>query len=80
MGNDYYCSSMKDNQGNLSTPVIGENCIIKRAILDKNVQLGKGVQLINKQKLTHYDGGNVFIRDEIIIVPRGASLPDGFIL
>ncbi|MBA2368487.1 MAG: glucose-1-phosphate adenylyltransferase [Candidatus Protochlamydia sp.] len=80
MGNDFYCSSMKDNQGHFSNPQIGENCIIKRAILDKNVHLGKGVQLINKQKLTHYDGGNVFIRDGIIIVPRGASLPDGFIL
>lgn len=80
MGNDYYCSSVKDTQGIPATPQIGENCIIKRAILDKNVHLGKGVQLINKQKLTHYDGGNVFIRDGIIIVPRGASLPDGFIL
>jgi glucose-1-phosphate adenylyltransferase len=80
MGNDYYNSEVRDLPRMPVVPHIGENCIIKRAIIDKNVHIGKGVQLINKDKRTHYDGDNVFIRDGIIIVPRGATLHDGLII
>lgn len=80
MGNDYYVSTVSDHHRLPSTPHIGEDCIIHKAIIDKNVQIGKGVQLINKQKLSHFNGDNIFIRDGIIIVPRGAVVPDGFIL
>lgn len=80
MGNDYYSAPVLDHQSLPADPHIGENCIISRAIIDKNVTIGKGVQLINKQKLQHYDGDHIFIRDGIIIVSRGASIPDGFIL
>lgn len=80
MGNDYYTTSVDDLERLPAAPQIGENCIIKRAIIDKNVCIGKGVQLINKQKLTNYDSKNIYVRDGIIIVPRGATIPDGFIL
>jgi glucose-1-phosphate adenylyltransferase len=80
MGNDYYESTVRDHHRLPPTPHIGENCILSRTIVDKNVMIGKGVQLINKQKLNHYNGDNIFIRDGIIIVPRGATIPDGFIL
>lgn len=80
MGNDYYESAVQDHSRLPPCPHIGESCIISRTIIDKNVKIGKGVQLINKQKLTHYNGENIFIRDGIIIVPRGAIIPDGFIL
>lgn len=80
MGNDYYESAVRDHHRLPPVPCIGENCIISRAIVDKNVAIGKGVQLINKQKLTHYNSDNVLIRDGIIIVPRGATIPNGFIL
>lgn len=75
MGNDFYTSH--DGANN---PLIGENCIIDRAIIDRNVHIGRNVRLINKAKLSHYNGDKVFIRDGIIIVTPGASLPDGFIL
>ncbi len=80
MGNDYYVSPVNDHCKLPSEPQIGENCIIKKAIIDKNVRIGKGVQLINKQHLTRYESELVFIRDGIIVVPRGSVLPDGFIL
>jgi glucose-1-phosphate adenylyltransferase len=80
IGNDYYESGLSGKHRLPFHPRIGENCILSRTIIDKNVVLGKGVQLINKQKLNHYDGENIFIRDGIIIVPRGAIIPDGFIL
>lgn len=59
---------------------IGENCIIKKAIIDENCSIGNNVQLINKDNLQEYDGEDVFIRDGIIIVRGGAHIPDGFTL
>lgn len=79
MGNDFY--SLNATGSNLpSTFSIGENCIIKKAIIDKQSSIGHRVQLINKENLQHLDNDNIYIRDGIIVVPRGAVLPDGFIL
>lgn len=80
MGNDYYTQPMLDTSRVPLELHIGEHCLIKKAIIDNNAHIGRGVQLVNKQKLMEYDGDNVFIRDGIIIVTKGACLPDGFIL
>ncbi len=80
MGNDYYTTFKNDYHDFPLRPSIGENSVIKRAIIDRNVAIGKNVQLLNKKKLMHYDGNNIFIRDGVIVVPRGANIPDGFIL
>lgn len=79
MGNDYYSTPLHSN----SVPIdleIGENCFINQAIIDKNVSIGNNVRLINKNKLTHYTSDHVHIRDGIIVVTRGARIPDGFTL
>lgn len=64
-------------------PTIGEECLIERAILDENVTLGRGVKLINVRKHQTYDPSEkdpqIFVRDGIIVVPRGTTLPDGFV-
>lgn len=78
MGNDFYETPIKDAQ--IQELVIEENCIIKKAIIDRNVHIGRGAQLINKNNLTTYDSPNVVIRDGIIVVPRGAKIPSGFVL
>ena len=78
IGNDFYTSSIQSQSSN--APSIGENCIIDHAIIDKNVHIGKNVQLINKDKLLNFSSDKICIRDGIIVVPRGAHLPDGFIL
>jgi glucose-1-phosphate adenylyltransferase len=59
---------------------IGKDVHIENAIIDKNVSIGNGVKLLNKKSLVQYDGEGVFIRDGIIVVPRGAVLPDNFVL
>ena len=58
---------------------IGPGSVIKRCILDKNVRVGKNVKLVNKGNLESADDpdGHYFIRDGIIIVPKGATVPDG---
>lgn len=59
---------------------VGENTIIFNAIIDEHVSIGKNVQLVNKNNLTFYDSENIYIRDGIIVVPRHAAIPDGFVL
>ena len=80
MGNDYYESAVRDLHHVPPAPHIGENCILQRTIVDKNATIGQGVQLINRQQLDRYNGDELFIRDGIIVVPRGATIPDGFVL
>lgn len=78
MGNDFYSAPKHSTlPAELS---IGENTIIFKAIIDKHVSIGKNVQLVNKQNLANFDSPIAYIRDGIIIVPRGATIPDGFIL
>lgn len=79
IGNDFYSSPMR-SEGIPNNPLIGENCIIDHAIIDKNVCIGNNVRLINKDKLMNYSNEKICIRDGIIVVPRGTHLPDGFML
>ncbi len=80
MGNDFYRLPNRDSHGLPDSLVIEEGCTIRRAILDKNVFIGKGAKLINKNNLQEYDGQGIYIRDGIIVVQRGATIPPGFVL
>lgn len=59
---------------------IGKNCHIKKAIIDENTHIGDNVQLINHENRQTYDGNGVYIRDGIIIVTSGTTLPSGYTL
>ena len=56
---------------------IGENSVIRRAIIDKNARIGKNVRLINKDNTEDRDEENFSIRDGIIIIPKNAVIADG---
>lgn len=78
MGNDFY---VPPKHSKLSKELsIGENTVISGAIIDKHASIGKNVQLTNKQNFLNFDSDNVYIRDGIIVVPRGAIVPNGYIL
>ncbi|HJU53197.1 MAG TPA: glucose-1-phosphate adenylyltransferase [Pyrinomonadaceae bacterium] len=85
MGSDYY-QSIEDMRAELKagTPRlgVGENAIIRRAIIDKNTRIGANVRLLNEGGVENADGdgGNYFIRDRIIIVPKNAVIPDGTVV
>lgn len=82
MGSDYYESieEIKANVG-IGTPHIGigSNTAIRRAIVDKNVRIGKNVKLLNNGGIEFFDhpNGAFYIREGIIIVPKGATVADG---
>ncbi len=80
MGNDFYHFENTETAAELPTsPLIGEKCLIKRAIIDKNVFLGNRVQLINKHNMRTFDSAHLYVRDGIIVIPRGTVIPNDFV-
>jgi len=59
---------------------IGNNCIIRNAIIDLDCRIGNNVQLINKDKKENYEGENYSIRENIIIIPKDSTIPDNTII
>lgn len=80
MGNDRYeTARMSAAATQRSAPAqgVGAGTVIRRAILDKNVRIGREVQLINAAGHVDWDGEDLYVRDGIIVVPRDATIPDG---
>jgi glucose-1-phosphate adenylyltransferase len=76
MGADYF---EHDRERNPDMPAlgIGRNCVIDRAIIDKNARIADGVVVTPEGKPANYDGENYFIRDGIVVVTKNAVIPPG---
>jgi glucose-1-phosphate adenylyltransferase len=85
MGADYY-QTLEEMHRDLASGAprvgIGENTLIKRAIIDKNARIGSNARLLNEAGVMELDGegGSYFIRDGIIIVPKNAVIKDGTVV
>jgi len=80
LGADYY-EADEDGSGDRSVPLgVGMDSVLDRVIVDKNARIGRGVRLVNERGVQEADGENYFIRGGIIIVPKGAVVPDGAIV
>lgn len=85
MGSDEYESSeerLADINSGVPPFGIGSNCHIRGAIIDKNTRIGNNVRILNKdnvQEAQREDEG-IFIRDGIVIVMRGSTIPDGTVV
>lgn len=80
IGNRYYFPFTSEGILSDKEYSIGENCLIRQSIIDEHTYIGNNVQLINKNNIQNMDGDGVFIRDGIIIVTPGTTLPDGYTL
>jgi glucose-1-phosphate adenylyltransferase len=78
MGGDYFEGSAPQASPGAPPIGIGRNCVIDRAIIDKNARIGDGVVITPEGKDRNVDGPNYFIRDGIIVVPKDAVIPAGF--
>jgi glucose-1-phosphate adenylyltransferase len=56
---------------------IGANAVLDRVIVDKNARIADGVRLVNDAGVTTADGDGWYIRDGIIVVPKGAVVTNG---
>ena len=76
MGADFYDSKQTKREG-IPDLGIGKNCVVDHAIIDKNARIGDGVVITTEGKPDNFDGDNYFIRDGIVIVPKGATIQPG---
>jgi glucose-1-phosphate adenylyltransferase len=75
LGADYY----DERRGTPAVAMgIGANALIERAIIDKNARIGEGARLVNSRDVDEFDGDGFYIRNGIIIVPKGGVIPAGF--
>ncbi|MDT7540620.1 MAG: glucose-phosphate adenylyltransferase [Acidobacteriota bacterium] len=85
MGADFYQTVEEvraDAAAGLPRIGIGENTIIRRAIVDKNARIGANCRLLNEagiENADHEEAG-YYIRDRIIIVSKNATVKDGTIV
>lgn len=81
MGNDFY-QNMDEISTNLQRNIInvgiGERCQINNTIVDKNCRIGNDVKLNGGKHLEDRNTDLLTIKDGIIVVKKGATLPDGF--
>lgn len=83
MGNDYYetLAQMQENaQQGIPLIGIGERCYIKNAIIDKNCRIGNDVRINGGNHLQNTDHQLYTIKDGIVVVKKGAIIPNGFVI
>ncbi len=59
---------------------IGERCIIEDAIIDKNCSIGNDVTIKGGAHLEKVDHPLYTIKDGIVVVKKGAVIPNGYII
>jgi len=83
MGADYYETpfQQEDNQKRQRPSIgIGEGTVIEDAIIDKNVRIGRNVVIRATGKDRDMDGGSFYVRDGVVIIPKGSMIPDGTVI
>lgn len=76
MGNDFF----EVEYNNKISLGIGKNCLIRKAIVDKNARIGDNVKIINKDKLEEEESDVHCIRDGIVVIKKGAVIPDNTVI
>jgi len=83
MGCDYY-ETLEDIQSDLVTgkPAlgIGNRCYIKNAIIDKNCRIGDDVRINGGTHLEPIDHSLYTVKDGIVVIKKGAVIPNGFVI
>jgi glucose-1-phosphate adenylyltransferase len=59
---------------------VGEGTVVERAILDKNVRIGRNVRISNEAGVQNADEKGYYVRDGIVLVPKGGVVPDGTVI
>jgi glucose-1-phosphate adenylyltransferase len=81
MGNDFYqnIEEIKHNiENNIINVGIGNRCSINNTIVDKNCRIGNDVKLNGGHHLADCNTPLYTVKEGIIVVKKGATLPDGF--
>ncbi|HMZ99802.1 MAG TPA: glucose-1-phosphate adenylyltransferase, partial [Ferruginibacter sp.] len=81
MGSDYY-ETLPEMAYSLERGIpklgIGERCKISHAIVDKDCRIGNDVIISGGAHLPDSDHALFTVKDGIVVIKKGAILPDGF--
>jgi glucose-1-phosphate adenylyltransferase len=83
MGCDYYETIEQINTKiAIVEPIlgIGERCVIEDAIVDKNCSIGNDVVIRGGAHLEKVDHPLYTIKDNIVVIKKGAVIPNGFVI
>lgn len=83
MGCDFYETIPQINQKiEKGQPVlgIGNRCVIEDAIIDKNCSIGNDVQIKGGPHLEKIDHPLYTVKDGIVVIKKGAVIPNGFVI
>ncbi|NDC62835.1 MAG: glucose-1-phosphate adenylyltransferase [Planctomycetia bacterium] len=83
LGSDFY-ETAEDVAANTSRGLppmgIGDGTIIEGSIIDKNVRIGRRARIVNEHGwLATADSDHFTVRDGIVVVPKDAVIPDGWL-
>jgi glucose-1-phosphate adenylyltransferase len=83
MGSDYY-ETIEDiahaQEHGVPQLGIGNRCFIQNVIIDKNCRIGDDVRIIGGPHLADDDSTLFTIKEGIVVIKKGAVLPNGFTL
>lgn len=82
-GADFYESDeeMKSNdERNIPNVGIGENSVIRYAIIDKNCRIGKNVRITNENNIQNKEESDYSIVDGIVCIHKNCTIPDGSVI
>lgn len=83
MGADYYETEedmRRCQEQHLPRVGIGKDCVIRKAIIDKNARIGDRVKIINQKNLKESEGPDYMIHDGIVVVYKNAMIPSGTVI
>ncbi len=83
MGSDYYetlADIASDTEKGIPLLGVGDRCYIKNAILDKNVRIGNDVRINGGNHLENTDHALYTVKDGIVVIKKGAIVPNGFVI
>jgi glucose-1-phosphate adenylyltransferase len=83
MGSDYYETLAEiQHAEHIGIPKIGigERCYIKNVIVDKNVRIGNDVRINGGEHLDKADHPLYAVKDGIVVIKKGAIIPNGFVI
>ena len=81
MGSDYYqtVNQMAESvESGIPKIGIGERCYLRNCIVDKDSKIGDDVSINGGNHLTPVDHPAYTVKDGIVVVKKGAIIPNGF--
>jgi len=83
MGIDYYETIEEirhDKEHGLPSVGIGDRCYIRNCIVDKNCRIGDDVRINGGPHLENTDHSLYAVKDGIVVIKKGAVIPNGFVI